>query len=170
MPDDEIVDENEVIDSDVSEDTSNNHYCTSEEVMALFGDISDTPSTELLNTVLNNSTGWINGNLLKAHVPKPELTNTGIAGAISATQPDITILKTAAIYYAASDILISLYHGEELPVQYDVWFRKAQDFLEAYIEGYWASEATLEEQENHQIVKHRNSLSYNQKRKYRRFY
>ena len=63
---------------------------------------------------------------------------------------DITVLRTAAIYYSASDILLSLYHGDELPVQYDVWFQKAQTFLEAYIDAYLNSEASEEDLMKHQ--------------------
>ena len=73
-------------------------------------------------------------------------------------------LRTAAIYYAASDILLSLYHGDSLPVQYDVWFQKAQMFLDNYIEAYKHSEAEEADLVAHQQVKHSHSKTYNQKR------
>ena len=73
-------------------------------------------------------------------------------------------LKTAAIYYAASDILLSLYHGDELPVQYDVWFNKAQQLLDDYIEAYLREDADPSDLVQHQMVKHSKGLTYNQKR------
>ena len=96
-------------------------YCTSDDVNNLFGDISDDISDDMFNTAIDNSTTWIESNLKKHYVPVP-------------TDCNVSALKTVAIYYAASDILLSLYHGETLPVQYDVWFNKAQDLLDAYID------------------------------------
>lgn len=76
-------------------------------------------------------------------------------------------LKTAAIYYAASDILLSLYHGDELPVQYDIWFQKAQSLLDDYIEAYLHADADEADLVAHQMVKHSKGLTYNQKRRMR---
>lgn len=95
-------------------------YCTKEDINALFGDISDDISDDMFTTVLGNTTAWIESNLKRHYVPIPS------------SHPQA--LKTVAIYHGASDILLSLYHGEELPVQYDIWFQKAQDLLDAYIE------------------------------------
>jgi len=78
-------------------------------------------------------------------------------------------LRTAAIYYAASDILLSLYHGDDLPVQYDVWFQKAQDLLDDYISAYLNTEAEEEDLVKHQSVKHSKGLTYNQKRRRQRW-
>ena len=95
-------------------------YCTKDDINALFGDISDDISDEMFSTVIDNCTAWIEANLKRHYVPIPT------------SHPQA--LKTIAIYYGASDIILSLYHGEELPVQYDIWFQKAQDLLDAYIE------------------------------------
>ncbi len=95
-------------------------YCTKNDINALFGDISDDISDEMFSTVIDNCTAWIESNLKRHYVPIPT------------SHPQA--LKTIAIYYGASDIILSLYHGEELPVQYDIWFQKAQDLLDAYIE------------------------------------
>lgn len=126
-------------------------YCDSTEVNALFGDISDDISTEMFETAIENSTAWIEANLKRNYVPIPT------------TAP--SALKTVAIYHSASDIILSLYHGDELPVQYDVWFNKAQslldDYIAAYLKGGDADEADLVE---HQQVKHSKSQTYNEKR------
>lgn len=96
-------------------------YCTIDEINSLLSDISDDASTETLTVVLNNTTAWIDSNLRRNYLPIP--TNTPQA------------LNTAAIYYGASDVILTLYHGEDMPVQFDVWFNKAQQLLEDYIEA-----------------------------------
>lgn len=153
-------------------------YCTKEEVNSLFGDISDDITDEMFATVIANSTAWIDSNLKKSYVPLPSITIEMVNDDGSTTEVEsITThtatynlinvpngLRTAAIYYAASDILLSLYHGDELPVQYDVWFNKAQGLLEDYIRSYLNSEAEEADLVKHQMVKHSHSLTYNQKR------
>ena len=74
-------------------------YCNSSEVLALFGDISDEPSDDLLQVAIDNTEAWIESNLKRHYVRIPtDIPQT---------------LKTIAIYYASSDILMSLYHGDE---------------------------------------------------------
>lgn len=128
-------------------------YCTKTDVNSLFGDISDDISDDMFNTAIGNSKAWIEANLKRNYVPIP----TNVPSA----------LKTVAIYHSASDILLSLYHGDELPVQYDVWFNKAQSLLDDYIDAYKNSEAEEEELIKHQMVKHSKGLTYNQKRRSR---
>ena len=153
-------------------------YCTKEEVNNLFGDISDDITDEMFATVIANSTAWIDSNLKKSYVPLPTITirlvnddgSTTVVESMTshtATYNLINVpngLRTAAIDYAASDILLSLYHGDELPVQYDVWFNKAQGLLDDYIRSYLNSEAEEADLVKHQMVKHSHSLTYNQKR------
>ena len=160
-------------------------YCTKEEVNNLFGDISDDISDEMFATVIANSTAWIDSNLKKSYVPLPSITIEMVDSegcvtivskitSITATYNLINVpdgLRAAAIYYAASDILLSLYHGDELPVQYDVWFNKAQSLLDDYILAYKHTEAEESELAKIQCVKHSKGLTYNQKRRrgYRRW-
>lgn len=147
---DEELNQETVSDETPSDTPISNGYCTCNDVLSLFGDISDEPPTETVNTAINNSTAWIEANLKRHYVPIPT------------THPQA--LKTVAVYHSASDILLSLYHGEELPVQYDIWFQKAQDLLDAYIDEYLNAEATAEEQVNVQMVKHSHGRTYNRKR------
>lgn len=153
-------------------------YCTKEEVNNLFGDISDDITDEMFATVIANSTAWIDSNLKRSYVPLPSVQyalvnndgSTTIVESMSSTTATYNLinvpsgLRTAAIYYAASDILLSLYHGDELPVQYDVWFNKAQGLLTDYINSYLNSEADVADLVKHQMVKHSHGLTYNQKR------
>ncbi len=146
-------------------------YCTRDEVNSLFGDISDEVSDELFTTVIDNSTSWIDSNLKKSYVPIPTVTiqteNITVEGTVTQVSNLTNVpngLRTAAIYYAASDILLSLYHGDELPVQYDVWFNKAQTLLEDYIYAYLNTDAEETDLIAHQQVKHSHGLTYNQRR------
>jgi hypothetical protein len=125
-------------------------YCTSNDVLALFEDISDDPSEALLTVAIDNTEAWIESNLKRHYVPIP----VGIP----------QTLKTIAIYYAASDILMSLYHGEDYQNLMDYWFTKAQDLLEDYIESYLNAEATAEELDKINMVRHSHGRTYNEKR------
>ena len=125
-------------------------YCNSDNVLALFEDISDDPSEALLQVSIDNTEAWIESNLKRHYVPIP----TSIP----------QTLKTIAIYYAASDILMSLYHGEEYQSLMDYWFTKAQDLLEDYIESYLNAEATAEELDKINMVRHSHGRTYNEKR------
>jgi hypothetical protein len=125
-------------------------YCTSNDVLALFEDISDDPSEGLLTVAIDNTEAWIESNLKRHYVPIPvDIPQT---------------LKTIAIYYAASDILMSLYHGEDYQNLMDYWFTKAQDLLEDYIESYLNAEATAEELDKINMVRHSHGRTYNEKR------
>ena len=125
-------------------------YCESSDVNSLFGDISDEITEEMFTVAIDNSTTWIESNLKRNYVPIPtDKPNT---------------LKTVAIYYSASDIILALYHGDDLPVQYDIWFQKAQGLLDDYIEAYLNSDAEEADLVNHQMVKHSKARTYNQKR------
>ena len=125
-------------------------YCNSNDVLALFEDISDDPSEALLTVAIDNTEAWIESNLKRHYV------------AIPVTIPQT--LKTIAIYYAASDILMSLYHGEEYQSLMDYWFNKAQDLLDDYIDAYLNSEATNNELDKINMVKHSHSPTYKERR------
>ena len=142
-------DDTQEVSPETPSDTPNT-YCTIEDVNSMFGDISDEVSTEMFNTAIGNATTWIEANLKRNYVPIP----TEHVGA----------LKTVAIYHSASDILLTLYHGDDLPIQYDVWFNKAQTLLDDYIEAYLNSEAEEADLLEHQMVRHSHAPTYNQRR------
>lgn len=136
--------------TDTIEPVYTGKYTDSNSVLALFEDISDEPSDALLTVAIDNTEAWIESNLKKNYVPIPvEIPQT---------------LKTIAIYYASSDILMSLYHGEEYQSLMDYWFNKAQTLLNEYIEAYLKSEAEEEDLLTHQMVGHSHSQTYSQKR------
>ena len=125
-------------------------YCTKADVNSMFGDISDQVSDEMFTTAITNSDAWINANLKRNYVPIPT------------SNPQA--LKTVAIYHSASDILLTLYHGDDLPINYDVWFNKAQSLLDGYSESYLNADAEEEELMAHQMVKHSHAQTYNTRR------
>ena len=84
-------------------------------------------------------------------------------------EPDNTyddLLQTAAIYYAASDVILALYNGEELPTQFDAYFKKAELMLEAYITKL-KDELAETELKNKNMVKHHKGLTYYQRKQRR---
>ena len=192
MSDEDILEPTDNISDTPTEDTPDTPsdddptpgaYCDIEEVDSLCCDLSDDVPEQLFITAINNSTAWIDTNLKSKQVPIPakilvDITGKGIE--INVTQAintgfvndesNLNTLRTAALYYAASDVILTLYNGEDLPAQYDVWFMKAKSFLEAFIEAYWNSEAQKDELLNHQMVKHSKVLSYNQRRNRRRYF
>ena len=136
--------------TDTIEPVYTGKYTDSNSVLALFEDISDEPSEALLTVAIDNTEAWIESNLKRHYVPIPvEIPQT---------------LKTIAIYYASSDILMSLYHGEEYQNLMDYWFTKAQDLLEDYIESYLNAEATADELDKINMVRHSHGQTYNEKR------
>ena len=133
-----------------TEDIYVGKYCNSRDVLALFEDISDDPSTNLLIVAIDNTEAWIESNLKRHYVPIP------------VTIPQT--LKTIAIYYASSDILMSLYHGEQYQSLMDYWFNKAQDLLDAYIDDISKNTDDPEELGKVVLVGHSHSQTYNEKR------
>ena len=134
-------------------------YCTVEDITNLFGDqVSDTIETNLMETAITNATGWIHARLRAKNVPLPDSTNYS------------STIHTVAVYYAASDCYGALFNGEDYQINFDMWYIKAKELLDDYIEAYWNTCAAENEQVSHQVVKHSKGLTYNQKRPYRRFF
>jgi len=170
-------------------------YAKQSDVEPLIKFISDTASTDLYNSVLSNADSWVNARLLSnslsiwtSHIVEVEddselqetelqneeetetteettqTTTTEIIEPVDKPIPDL--LKTAAVYYAASDIILALYNGEEMPTQYDTYFQKAESMLEAYI-NQMKRELAETDLKKYNPVKHSKSASYYQ-RKHRR--
>ena len=128
-------------------------YCTEEDIINLFGvNVSDTIQTELITTAIENATGWIHGILRANRVPLPN--------------PDdySSTIHTISIYYTASDVYGAFYNGADYEERTDMWFKKAVDLLNDYVDAYWNTCADIIDQKNHKPVKHRNVQSYNEKR------
>lgn len=96
-------------------------YTDDEEVEALVKYTSDDADADLIDVACRNADAFI----------KVRLTQNGLK---EPSNDDIPIeLETAGCYYAASDVLLALYNGEELPAQFDIYYQKAEAMLDAYI-------------------------------------
>ena len=131
-------------------------YCTVEDITNLFGDnVSDTIETNLISTAIHNATGWIHGRLRAKQVPLPDSTNYS------------STIHTIAVYYAASDCYGALFNGDDYQINFDMWYIKAKELLDDYIDAYWNTCAEEDEQVAHSMVRHSHGLTYNQR--HRRF-
>lgn len=151
-------------------------YCTKSDVEPLIKFIDDDASTDLYTSVLDNADAWVDARLLSNSLSiwtSTTLTETVetngepqtiTTDTISPDTPIPNLLKTAAKYYAASDIILALYNGEDLPSQFDTYFQKAETMIDAYITQQKDLLADSELR-NKNLVKHSKSLSYNQKRR-----
>jgi hypothetical protein len=153
-------------------------YAIQSDVEPLVKFISDDASTELYTRVLLNADSWVNARLLSnslhiwtsvsSLVETEETVNgetTTVTSTVTTIEPETPIpdlLKTAAVYYAASDIILALYNGEEMPTQYDTYFNKAETMLDAYIQQM-KEELKNTELKSKNIVRHSKSQSYNQR-------
>lgn len=128
-------------------------YCTVEDITNLFGEnVSDSIETNLIETAISNATGWIHGRLRARQVPLPDPENYS------------STIHTVAVYYTASDCYGALFNGDDYQVNFDMWYIKAKELLDDYIDAYWNTCAEEDEQINHSMVRHSNALSYNQRR------
>ena len=155
-------------------------YTTKSDVEPLVKFIDDEPSTDLYTSVLKKADDWVNSRLLSHSLSiwtseirptevettvdnETVITTQNVEVIIPEDKPIPSLLNTAASYYAVSDIVLSLYQGEDMLTQYDIWFKKAEDMLNAYITQQEYLLATTE-LANKNLVKHSKSKSYNQKR------
>lgn len=124
-------------------------YCDSDSVLSLIGELSDDATYELLKTAIDNSEGLIDSELRGNYVIIPT------------TIP--STLKTVAVYLSASDVLVSLYTGSELPVQYDIYWNKAHELLNSYIQEVQNNPEDDSEVNRRILVKHSHSKTYNER-------
>lgn len=117
------------------------------------GDVVDEPSEIIEEPIENTDSDEDIGEDTSEVI---ESTTTDTTNIILVNVP--SILKTASIYFAASDILMSLYHGDQYESLMDYWFNKATSLLDGYIEAYKA------ENNIDSNVGHRNALTYNERR------
>lgn len=145
---------------DTSDTPSDNPitYCTIDDLIGLFGDnVSATIETNLMEGAIQRATGRIHNKLRANNVPLPDPENYSSA------------INAAATYYAACDCYGALYNGDDYQTQPGHWCNEAKEMLEDYIDAYWNSCAEEDEQVNHCVVKHTHGLTYNEKRRRRRY-
>lgn len=129
-------------------------YATKSDVEALIKFISDTPTDDLLERVLLNADSIINNRLTSHNISTSDLENTD----------DYNILNTVAVYYAVSDVLQSLYTGDDLPSQYNTYMQKAESMLSEYIVKM-ENELAETSLKKHNPIRHHKGLTYRQKQR-----
>ena len=132
-------------------------YASRSDVEPLIRFISDNPSEDLFESVCDNADSWVDARLL----------SNSLKTFKEWGEDAPKLLVTAAKYYAASDIILSLYNGEEMPTQYDTYFNKAEAMLDAYIQQK-TMELQSTELKDKNIVKHTHAPTYYQRKRRRR--
>ena len=97
------------------------NYTDENEVESLVKYIGDDTDADLISVACRNADAFIRVKLIQNGLTEP--CNDNIPSE----------LETAGCYYAASDVLLALYNGEELPSQFDIYYQKAEAMLDAYI-------------------------------------
>lgn len=95
-------------------------FANSHEVSTLCKYIGDEVDTDLLNIACDNADSIVISKLSERKIPSP-------SGSIP------LVLKTAANYYAVSDILQSLYTGEDRSGNEKAYYDKAEALVSTYI-------------------------------------
>jgi len=129
-------------------------YANQTDVEPLVKFISDDTNTDVFRTILDNADSWVNARLLS---------NSLTIWTEETIEKVPDLLKTAAVYYAASDLILALYNGEDMPTQYDTYFNKAETMLEAYIQQM-KRELAETDLKKYNPVKHSKGQSYYQRR------
>ena len=97
-------------------------YADPNNVRALVKYTGDEADDDLINIACFNADATVKSKLQKHRIPEPE-------------QDDIPIeLQTAGNYYAVSDVLQSLYNGEERSTNEKGYYEKADELIHNYIE------------------------------------
>lgn len=104
-----------------NEETSN-IYSDVDKVRALVKYTGDEADDDLFQIACDNADATVKSKLSKFRIPEPDSSNIPVE------------LHTAANYYAASDILQSLYSGEERSGNEQAYYQKADELIHNYID------------------------------------
>ena len=127
-------------------------YCTQPDVEPLVKFINDDASDDLYESVCDKADSWINSRLISNSLRTFDIVDD---------VPEL--LRSAASYYAVSDIVLALYQGEDMLTQYDIWFQKAEDMINSYVIQQKDLLATTE-LANKNPIKHSKAGTYGQRR------
>ncbi len=100
-----------------------NSYAVSANVTPLIKYTGDDADSDLITAACNNANAIIVARLAQYNIPEP---------ASSGSLP--VQLVTAGTYYAVSDILQSLYNGEERSGNEEGYYEKAESLIKNYID------------------------------------
>ena len=95
-------------------------FSEEESILALTAFVGQTPSDNLLGTVMKNADNTVKSRLARHSLPIPD------------SIPEI--LKTAANYYAVSDLLQAIYGKDDRSTNEQGFYTKAENLMNDYIE------------------------------------
>ena len=95
-------------------------FAEEESILSLTAFVGQTPSDNLLGTVMKNADNTVKSRLAKHSLPIPE--------------PVPGILKTAANYYAVSDLLQAIYGKDDRSTNEQGFYTKAENLMNDYVE------------------------------------
>lgn len=137
-----------------TESTTTPIYANQDDVAPLCTFVGDDASDELFSRALIMADGWVNQRLSS---------NSLTIWTETTTDPVPSALNVAATYYAVSDIVLSLYQGEDMLTQRDIWLQKAELMLDEYINEK-LDELAATELARKNPVKHSNAPTYYERR------
>ena len=90
--------------------------------------LGQTPSNDLLDVVMENADNTVNNRLSRHSLPTYSSQDNGENSTIPG------VLRTAANYYAVSDLLQAIYGKDDRSTNEQGFYKKAEDLLDNYIE------------------------------------
>lgn len=103
-------------------------YSEESSILQLAKFVGNPPSRDLLNTVMNNADNTVNSRLARPGLPTYTSEN------ITPLTKIPEVLKTAANYYAVSDLLQAIYGKDDRSTNEQGFYTKAENILNDYIE------------------------------------
>lgn len=98
-------------------------YAIKEDILIRVGYLQQTPKDELLDSVMKSADDTVNSRLAEHTLP------------IFTLEDEIpTVLRTAANYYAISDLLQSLYGKDDRSSNEEGFYQKAERMMSSYIQ------------------------------------
>ena len=124
MTEEETNNEEEVEETSENEETTShtNIYSNATSVRSLIKYTGDDADDDLVFLACDNADATVKSKLSKFRIPEPDPNDIPVE------------LKTAANYYAVSDILQSLYSGEERSGNEEAYYIKADELIHNYID------------------------------------
>lgn len=98
-------------------------YANKEDILARIGFLQQTPKDELLESVMRSADDTVNSRLARYSLPIFEESSDEIPN----------VLKTAAGYYAISDLLQSVYGKDDRSSNEEGFYQKAENLMMDYI-------------------------------------
>lgn len=143
MTEEETVEQNVEQETVTTTERYSSIYASESAINQLTKFIGDTPSDDLMDTVMKNADSTVNSRLARHSLPTYTHDNID-----DETTYIPEVLCTAANYYAVSDLLQAVYGKDDRSTNEQGFYTKAENLLNDYIEQQLVelAETTLQEQ------------------------